>query len=232
MQMFEPQLTLTLEPDGDYTLDAVTITPNGSYSAGRAVRGAPSNVRVRPDVQPVLLHLRHRGGPALMVLRPVRHRVGNLKLGGTPGAFHGGVGKTHVLAFVMVDGKVVGSATIATPGAHEPGPGKPPVAVDSSDWYAWRNEMPPGPASFHVTGTVHAPTPGYRASLRPASPQGINPAELILDLVIEPLPGVWPQVVTPLSVRYDDPTPGVAYQGVLVREPDGDAIHVEVEAVF
>ena len=28
MEMFQPQLSLSLEPDGEFTLDAVTITPN------------------------------------------------------------------------------------------------------------------------------------------------------------------------------------------------------------
>ena len=35
-EMFQPQLQLETEPDGEYTLHAVTICPNSSYSAGRA----------------------------------------------------------------------------------------------------------------------------------------------------------------------------------------------------
>src|SRR5688572_13098232 len=108
MEMFQPQLSLSLEPDGEFTLDAVTITPNSCYSAGRVTREAPPNVRITAEVFPVLLHLRARSGPCLMALRPVRHQLRNLKLGSQHG-------KTSVLAWVVLDGKVLGSASIAVP---------------------------------------------------------------------------------------------------------------------
>ena len=222
MEIFQPRLQLIAEPDGEYTLHAVTITPNSGYSAGRARPGAPPNVRLIPEVFPVLLEIRARRGPALQVLTPVRHHLRNLKLG----AKHG---KSSVLAFAMVGDRIVGSASIPVGPSHE-GP-KNAVTVDTSDWYAWLNQMPPGPASFHVTGVVQLPTPGYDARLVPASPQGINPVELILNLEVTPRPGIWPQVVTPVSVRYDESKASVAYQGVLVREPDGDTVHMEVDIV-
>jgi hypothetical protein len=102
MEMLQPQLSLSLEPDGEYTLDAVTITPNSCYSATRVTREAPPNVRLTQEVFPVQLHLRARSGPCLMALRPVRHRQRNLKL----------AGKTSVLAFVVLDGRVLGSAGV------------------------------------------------------------------------------------------------------------------------
>jgi hypothetical protein len=220
MEMFQPNLTLSREPDGEFTLDAVTITPNSCYSAGRAKPGVPPNVRITPETFSVLLPLRARSGPCLMALRPVRHQLRNLNL----------QGKTSVLAFAMLDGKVVGSSSVPVGAASSTCP-KNPVTVDTSDWYAWVDKMPPGPASFHVTGTVHLPTPGYTASLELASPQGINPSDLILDLHVKPLPGIWPQVITPVTVRYDQSQSSGSYETVLVREPDGDAVRLDVEDV-
>ena len=95
LKMFEPHLVLSKEHDGDYTLHAVTLTPNSCYSAGRARHGVPSNVRIVAEVESVLLELRTHEGPCLMVLTPVRHRLRNLKLGPAHG-------KTSVLAFVML----------------------------------------------------------------------------------------------------------------------------------
>jgi len=224
MQIFQPDLLLSIEPDGQHTLDAVTITPNSSYSAGRAQPGVFSpNVRLTAETFPVLLNIHARGGPALQVLTPVRHHLRNLKLGPKHG-------KTTVLAFAMVEGKVVGSASIAVTPRREC-PRKDPVTVDTAEWYAWLNKMPPGPPSFHITGLVYLPTPGYDVRLVRAAPQGINPKDLILDLEVTPRTGFWPQVVSPVTVRYDERPAGVEYTSVLVREPDGDAVQVKVEEV-
>lgn len=224
MKMFEPHLTLAREPDGEFTLHAVTITPNSCYSAGRVELTPPPNVRLLPEVQPVLLNVRVRTGRCLQVLTPVRHRVRNLKLGES-------CGKTSVLAFVVVNGAISGSASLKL---DDPGTcvNTSPEPVETADWYAWINRMPPGPASFHLIGTVLVPNPGVTARLVKATPQGINPAELIMDLELTQRPGRWPQVVVPVSVRYDEEPLGVAYTGVLVRIPGGDAVHIDVEEAF
>lgn len=224
IKLFEPQLLLAREPDGEYTLHATTITPNRSYSAGRVELAPPPMVRLLPEVFPVLLHLNVRRGRSPQVLTPVCHRVHDLKLG----AEHG---KTSVLAFVMIKGAVAGSASLAV---NDPGTNVNPTPkpVDTADWYAWHNRMPPGPSSFHVTGTVIVSNPGVAARLVKAAPQGFNPAELILDLVLEQRPGFWPSVVTPVSVRYDESPAGLAYTGVLIRVDGADGIHLEVDDVF
>jgi hypothetical protein len=226
--LFEPHLVLNREPDGEYTLHAVTITPNSSYLAGPAECGVPPNVRLLPEVQPVLLRVHSRKGPALQVLTPVRHCLPDLRLG--PAA-----GKTTLTAFVMLGESIVGSASIDTSqlGKIGVGPGKDkPAPLDTSDWYAWVNRMPPGPATFHVQGVVTMGHPGYRVALAPAAPQGINPAELILDLRIEKRPGAWPRVVSRLPVSYEIQQYTGAYKTVLIRLPDGGAEQVQVEEVF
>lgn len=224
MKMFEPQLSLAMEPDGEHTLHAVTIAPNSCYSAGRVEVGPPPNVRLLPEVLPLLLHVNVRKGHCLQVLTPLRHRIHDLKLG----AEHG---KTSVLAFVMVKGSVAGSASLAV---NHPGTSvnETPKPVDTVDWYAWMNRMPPGPAAFHLIGTVLVPNPGVTARLTRAEPQGINPAELIVDLVLEQKPGFWPQVVTSVSVRFDEAPSGANYAGVLVRVAGSEGIHLDVESAF
>lgn len=220
MEIFKPNLQLMAERDGEYTLHSVTITPSSAYSAGRARPGVPPNVRILPEVFPVLLDIRVRRGRALQVLTPVRHHLRNLKLGPQHG-------KTSVLAFAMIGDHIVGSSSVPVGPLHPP---RGSVHVDTSDWYAWLDKMPPGPASLHVQGTVQLPTPGFEVRLVPASPQGINPRQLILDLLVTELPGVWPQIVTSVSVRYDQ-KPAIDYDTVFIREPDGDTVLIDVDVV-
>jgi hypothetical protein len=222
MEIFQPHLELAVEPDGEYTLHTVIIAPNNGYSAGRARPGVPPSVRITPETFAVLLEIRMRRGPVLEVLTPIRHHLRNLKLGPK-------YGKSSVLAFAMIGDRVVGSANIPVTAVRECS--KNPVTVDTSGWYAWLNRMPPGPPSLHVTGVVSLPTPGYDARLVAASPQGTSPVDLILDLQVTPRPGVWPQVITPVSVRYDQVPAGAMYRSVLVREPDGDAVQIDVDEV-
>jgi hypothetical protein len=221
VEIFEPNLQLMVEPDGEYTLHAVTITPSSAYSAGRARPGVPPNVRLLPEVFPVLLDIRVRRGPALQVLTPVRHHLRNLKLGPQHG-------KTSVRAFAMVGDHVVGSSSVPVGPNDDPPTGT--IPVDTSDWYAWLNKMPPGPASLHVHGVVQLPTPGYDVRLVSASPQGINPRQLILDLLVTARPGTWPAIVTSVSVRYDQ-SPAIDYDSVFIREPDGGTVVVDVDVV-
>jgi hypothetical protein len=66
------------------------------------------------------------------------------------------------------------------------------------------NLQPPGPHHLHVRARIEVPTPGYRAHLKKAVPQGTNPTILILDVVLTKLPGIWPQHVTEIDANYDD----------------------------
>lgn len=225
LEIFQPQLRLLGEPDGEYTLQALTLAPNSLYSAGQAELGVPPTVRLTAEVASVLLHIRTRKGFGIAMVRPLRHRLPNLQLGPARG-------KTSVMAFAMIDDRTVGSSSIIVDACGVTPNPNPSISVDTSDWHAWVNAMPPGPASFHVTGVAYAPTPGYEVSLSPATPQGINPKDLILDLNLRARPGVWPQVITPMSVRYDVENYAGNYESVLVREPDGDAVQMPVETAF
>ena len=51
-----------------------------------------------------------------------------------------------------------------------------------NDWEAFHDQMPPGPATLRVTATCTCP-PGRTLELRKKEPQGINPRDLLLELV-------------------------------------------------
>ena len=76
------------------------------------------------------------------------------------------------------------------------------------DWYAWHDHMP-GPGStptLHVTGTCTFNTAGYSAELRRIR-QGINPKDLLLELVVhEPSGDVAAEVLTDVPVSYIEET--------------------------
>jgi hypothetical protein len=223
MDLFEPQLTLFQEPDGQFTLLAVTLTPSTCFSPGLAAPGAPPEILLAPEVQPVVLRVRMRGGPCAQVLTPVRHRIRDLRLGDAHG-------KTSLRAFVMLNDALLGSASVRVddPDACINCQSTP---VQTADWYAWLDRMPPGPPAFHVTGTVLAPHPGYTARLARAVPQGINPNELILQLHLDEQPGSWPEVVTSIHVRFDEFPAAMAYTGVLIRIPGTGGVHLSVDVV-
>ena len=75
--------------------------------------------------------------------------------------------------------------------------------METKDWYAWVNLMPPKPDDFHVIGEILVGNPGIQAQLSVKEPQGINPNILLLDLHLVQQPGLWPQVMTWVQVRYD-----------------------------
>jgi hypothetical protein len=91
------------------------------------------------------------------------------------------------------------------------------------------NLQPPGPHHLHVRARVEVPTPGYRAHLKVAVPQGINPAILILDVVTTPLPGIWPQHVADIDANYDDNRYTGHYKQVTVRYGrDSKTVNVQI----
>lgn len=75
--------------------------------------------------------------------------------------------------------------------------------IQTRDWYAWINLMPPPPDEFHVVGEVYVPNPGVDPFLTPKNPQGINPEILLLDLYLIQRPGIWPRVFVWKQARYD-----------------------------
>lgn len=77
------------------------------------------------------------------------------------------------------------------------------IIMETKEWYAWLNLMPPKPDDFHVVGEVLVGNPGIGAYLCVKEPQGINPNILLLDLHLVQKSGVWPQVLTYVQAKFD-----------------------------
>jgi hypothetical protein len=104
----------------------------------------------------------------------------------------------------------------------------PPTEVpptDCRDWSAWHDHQPPGPPTLHVRGECEFPTAGFSVELRRHEPQGINPKDLLLDLIVNKPSGLVSQVITVEEVRYDEVT-DFEYDTVTIL-PDGPSIDVQ-----
>lgn len=86
------------------------------------------------------------------------------------------------------------------------------------NWYAYHDFMPGSPPTLHVGATCTAATNGYHFSLVRQEPQGINPKDLLLRLVVEE-PDFANDVVTAYGVHYREDTE-FRYDSVSVL-PDG-----------
>ena len=75
--------------------------------------------------------------------------------------------------------------------------------MDTKDWYAGINLMPPMPDELHVTGEVFVSNPGVQAHLTVREPQGSISNILLLDLYLVQQPGMWTQNTTWAKARYD-----------------------------
>jgi hypothetical protein len=75
---------------------------------------------------------------------------------------------------------------------------------NSEKWEAWHNREPGGAATLHVRGMCECPTAGYELALRRHEPQGVNPEDLLLDLVEREPSGGAAQVVTSVEVEYEE----------------------------
>jgi len=234
MDMFVPELSLQKESDGEYTLNAMTLTPNGCFSGAFTSLGAPAGHVTIPEAQAVTLQINRTGQICTLAVTPVHHSTPNLKVG----LDHG---KTSIVAFAEVHDldtgsvKVVGESSIEVPApssttladADNPRPGL------GQQWHALANLKPPAPFSLFVHGKVTVPHPGHLAELRVAEPQGINPRILILDLVIENLPGNWPQVVTQIDAQYHDGAyPDDLHDQVTIRADCGTSWLATIQKVF
>lgn len=95
-------------------------------------------------------------------------------------------------------------------------------------WAAWLDTMPGSPWTLHVKGVLQMPTPGYELKLCEHEPQGINPAILLLDLIVTPPDPdlIVPQVITEEEARFKKDTE-TKYESVTIL-PDGPDIKVEI----
>jgi hypothetical protein len=73
-----------------------------------------------------------------------------------------------------------------------------------------------------VEGIYSQGGPGLVVVVRPATPQGINPKILILDVKTATLPGVWTAILQPVPARYTtSPYKKDQYTSIHIRYPGG-----------
>jgi hypothetical protein len=78
------------------------------------------------------------------------------------------------------------------------------VSIECQDWTATINTGPPGgSALLVVTGRCTLPTPGYHCELRRHDPQGVEPSNLLLELIVVEPSGVQPMVRTDYPLRFE-----------------------------
>ena len=94
-----------------------------------------------------------------------------------------------------------------------------------SNWKAWQDRMPIGPVTINVVGTCTFPTPGYKARLVRAVPQGINPAVLMLRLMITKPSGPIIQPIKKVEVRFKEKTKALFTHVTIL--PDGVTVKVQ-----
>lgn len=75
--------------------------------------------------------------------------------------------------------------------------------LETKDWYAWIDMMPPEPNKLHVIGDVLVANPGVEADLYIEERESGNPKTLRLDLVLVQKPGNWIQVITWVQAKFD-----------------------------
>lgn len=93
-------------------------------------------------------------------------------------------------------------------------------------WKAWLDTMPPGPWTLHVTGSCKFPTHGYKVTLKPSVPQGINPAILLLTKTVKAPTGPVIQIPEVVAVHFKMKTK-TKYTAVTIL-PDGGTIKVQI----
>lgn len=86
--------------------------------------------------------------------------------------------------------------------ARPPGGGRLLMAWECDEWEALHDRMPGKPPTVHVTGACTFPTSGFKAELRYHEPQGINPADLLLDLLVTEPTGPVNEVMTRVEVEF------------------------------
>ena len=106
---------------------------------------------------------------------------------------------------------------------------------NTRNWKAIENRQPstdsnPG-VPFYVTGEVETTNGALQPVLRVATPQGINPGILILELTIERVSDVGTTDIKYRDVRYDTRTSQGQYKHVQVRCGLDEIAFIDVQIV-
>ncbi|HMO30792.1 hypothetical protein [Enterovirga sp.] len=92
---------------------------------------------------------------------------------------------------------------------------------------AWISKRPGSPVTLFVTGELEVPTGGWKTKSTAASPQGINPKIIIVDVEAIRPTGIVNQMISRVPFRYEESPPKEDYTNATVRH-DGQEHTVEV----
>jgi hypothetical protein len=100
-----------------------------------------------------------------------------------------------------------------------------PYELGCRAWEARLLRLTTGDALLVVTGICTVPTSGHTVELCRHSQQGVNPADLLLDLIVHEPTGGAADVLTDIALRYEERTE-VGF-GTVTILPDGPTITVQ-----
>lgn len=120
-------------------------------------------------------------------------------------------GKDAICVLVLLDGAVVGTATVTPPADNladfrrslAPPSGGQTIVPSSVTATVIGGII--GPPRLKVSCLAITPTPGYAAKLQPMKPQGFNPAILVLQLILTPPAGPVIEVISSVVAHYTEP---------------------------
>ncbi|MCD0421625.1 hypothetical protein LOC51_30795 [Rubrivivax sp. JA1024] len=196
---FHPELSLTIEADGQFTLRVRVLVPNGCYSAGKFSEGAPPDTAQLPETRSFTFEIEERSG----ICTQAEQYVTAIKSDLEPDQGH-----RSLAVYVVIGGKVVGQAAIAFPPLatlqallRTDDPKYPIVpetvsAVVTSDLIGEHTTLT-------VSCMVEVPNPGFTATLRPLK-MGNELSILLLELIVTPPDEVVIQPHSTVVAKYVD----------------------------
>jgi hypothetical protein len=106
-----------------------------------------------------------------------------------------------------------------------------PTTIETRNWNAWINKMPPPPDTLHVRGEVEVSNPGVHVALFKKQPQGFNPQIILLELFLIQQPGIWPDVVTIKPAAYEEVGQSLSYTNAEVFQQGETVASMPVQIV-
>ncbi len=100
-----------------------------------------------------------------------------------------------------------------------------PPAMKGKAWVFTRGES----QVIRVEGIYKdGPSPGHFFQVARATPQGANPKILILNARLRQLPGIWPQVITPLPIYFSRVAEADEFSQVTIRLPNNQTVTMDI----
>jgi hypothetical protein len=198
--MFDTRAVLISGSNKHFDLVVYVQVPTTCYHAGALKRGLPPGMVGIPEIEYYNLTIEHDDhGLCGQVVHDISATQPDVTLP---------AGKYAFGVLVLLDGSVVGTATVRPPADNladfkrslKPASGGETIVPSSVSATVIGGII--GPPRLEVSCLAITPTPGYAAELRPMKPQGFNPAILMLQLVLTPPNGPVIEVISSVVAHY------------------------------